>query len=337
MNNYLPLICGISGPEISNLETQFIKKFNPWGVIIFERNCKSKNQLTELTGALRAITHEHLPILIDQEGGRVSRINYMDSVVFDPARIFGEMLEKNIEIGSLALSLHSMIMASSLREVGININTIPVLDIPSENESGVIGDRSYSYHKELVAKAGRIVIESLSTNGVAPVIKHIPGHGRAKVDSHFDLPIVETSISELEEIDFYPFKENKNTDLAMTAHIIYQDVDAYQPATLSKKVINDIVRKKIGFNGLIMTDDISMKAIKMPVADAAVKSLDSGCDLVLHCNGSMEEMESIADSINKETNLIGIPDNLFKIFGIKCAVQLNELKEELKKTLEALD
>ena len=156
------------------------------------------------------------------------------------------MLEKNIEIGSRALSLHSMIMASSLREVGININTMPVLDIPSENESGVIGDRSYSYHKELVAKAGRIVIESLSANGVAPVIKHIPGHGRAKVDSHLDLPIVETSISELEEIDFYPFKENKNTDLAMTAHIIYQDIDADQPATLSKKVINDFVRKKIG-------------------------------------------------------------------------------------------
>ena len=230
-----------------------------------------------------------------------------------------------------------MIMASSLRELGININTIPVLDIPSKNESGVIGDRSYSYNKEVAAKAGRVVIESLSANGVAPVIKHIPGHGRAKVDSHLDLPIVETSMAELEEVDFYPFKENKNTDLAMTAHIIYKDIDADQPATLSKKVINDIIRKKIGFNGLIMTDDISMKAIKISVADAAVKSLDSGCDLILHCNGNMKEMESIAESINKEVNLIGIPDNLIKIFGIKSAAQPNELKEELKKTLEALD
>jgi len=337
MNNYLPLICGITGPEISEVEIQFIKRFNPWGVIIFERNCKSKNQLTELTGTLRAITHRHLPIFIDQEGGKVSRINYSDSVVFESAKIFGDILEKNIELGSRALSLHSMIMASSLRELGININTIPVLDIPSKNESGIIGDRSYSYNKEVAAKAGRVVIESLSANGVAPVIKHIPGHGRAKVDSHLDLPIVETSMSELEEVDFYPFKENKNTDLAMTAHIIYKDIDADQPATLSKKVINDIIRKKIGFNGLIMTDDISMKAIKISVADAAVKSLDSGCDLVLHCNGNMKEMESIAESTNKEVNLIGIPDNLIKIFGIKSSVQTNELKEELKKTLEALD
>ena len=151
------------------------------------------------------------------------------------------------------------------------------------------------------------------------------------------MPIVKTSISELEEIDFYPFKENKNTDLAMIAHIIYQDIDADQPATLSIKVINEVIRKKIGFNGLIMTDDISMKAIKISPADAAVKSLDSGCDLVLHCNGNMEEMELIAESINKEADLIGIPDNLIKIFDTKCAVKLNELKEELEKTLEALN
>ena len=336
MNNYLPLICGIIGPEISDLETQFIKRFNPWGVIVFERNCKSKNQLIELTTTLRAITHENLPILIDQEGGRVSRINYPDSAVYQSAEIFGDILEKNIELGSHALSLHSTIMASSLRELGININTIPVLDIPSNNESGVIGDRAYSDNKEIVAKAGRIVIESLSANGVVPVIKHIPGHGRAKVDSHFDLPIVETSISELEEIDFYPFKENKNADLGITAHIIYKDIDPDQIATLSKKVINDIIRKKIGFNGLIMTDDISMKAIKISVAEAAIKSLDSGCDLVLHCNGNMKEMESVAESINKETNLIGIPDNLIKTFAIQCSAEPNELKEELKKTLEAL-
>ena len=337
MNSYLPLICGIIGPEISDLETQFIKRFNPWGVIIFERNCKSKNQLTELTDSLRAMTHENLPILIDQEGGRVSRINYSESEVLQSAKIFGDILEKNMELGSHALSLNSMIIACSLREVGININTIPVLDIPSTNESGVIGDRSYSYNKEIVAKAGKVVIETLSANGVAPVMKHIPGHGRAKVDSHLDLPTVETSISELEEIDFYPFKENNNTELAMTAHIIYKDIDADQTATLSKKVINNIIRKKIGFKGLIMTDDISMKAIKFSAADAAIKSLDSGCDLVLHCNGNIKEMESIAEAISKESNLIGIPDNLLKIFGIKCAVQLNELKEELKKALEALD
>ncbi len=337
MSNYLPLICGIEGPEISDSEIQFIKEFNPWGVIIFDRNCKSKNQLTELTGALRAVTHEHLPVLIDQEGGRVSRINYSDSIMFKPAKVLGELLEKNIELGSRALTLHSRIMASSLRELGININTIPVLDIPSEDESGVIGDRSYSLSKEVVAKAGRVVIESLSTNGVAPIIKHIPGHGRAKIDSHLDLPIIETSLSELDEIDFYPFEKNNNADLAMTAHIIYKDIDNEQPGTLSKKVINDIIRKKIGFNGLIITDDISMKAIKISVEDAAVKSLNAGCDLVLHCNGDMKEMVSIANSINNESNFIRIPDNLIEIFRIKCTVQLNELKEELKKTLEVLD
>jgi len=337
MNKYLPLICGIVGPELSESEVQFIKEFNPWGVIIFDRNCKSKNQLSDLTDALRAITHDHLPIIIDHEGGRVSRINYSNSIVFKSARFLGDILEKDIELGSHVLSLHSKIMALSLREVGININTIPVLDILSKDESGIIGDRSYSLNKEVATKAGKIVIESLSANGVAPVIKHIPGHGRARVDSHLDLPIIENSISELDDTDFYPFKRNNNTDLAMTAHIIYKDIDNDQPGTLSKKVINDIVRKKIGFNGLIMTDDISMKAIKISVEDAAVKSLKAGCDLVLHCNGKMKELRLIANMINKESNLIGIPDNLIKIFRIKCTAQLNELKEELKKTLEVLD
>tara|TARA_B100001741_G_C16551791_1_gene599800 strand:+ start:1723 stop:2733 length:1011 start_codon:yes stop_codon:yes gene_type:complete len=336
MSKYLPFICGIEGPEVSESEIQFIKEFNPWGVIIFDRNCKSKNQLTELTSALRTVTHEYLPVLIDQEGGRVSRINYSESTMFKAAKVLGDLLKKNIELGSHALALHSIIMASLLRELGININTIPVLDIPSENESGVIGDRSYSLSKEIVAKAGRIVIESLSTNGVAPVIKHIPGHGRAKIDSHLDLPIIETSVSELDETDFYPFKKN-NADLAMAAHIVYKDIDNSQPGTLSKKVINDIIRKKIGFNGLIMTDDISMKAIKISVEDAAVKSLNAGCDLVLHCNGNMKEMISIANSIKNEAILIEIPDNLIKIFKIKSTVQPNELKEELKKILEALE
>ena len=337
MNKYLPLICGIEGSELSEQEIKFITEFNPWGIIIFERNCKSKKQLTRLTESLRSITHEYLPIIIDQEGGRVSRINYSNSLVFKSAKIFGNVLDKNLEIGSHALLLHSKIMAFSLRELGININTIPVLDILSKDESGIIGDRSYSLNKEIVAKAGMVVIESLTANGVAPVIKHIPGHGRAKVDSHLDLPIIETSISELDDTDFYPFKINNNTDLAMTAHIIYKDIDDEQPGTLSKKVINDIIRKKIGFNGLIITDDISMKAIKISVEDAAVKSLNAGCDLVLHCNANMKEMVSIANKINKETNLIGIPDNLIKIFKIKCTAQLNELKEELKKSLEALD
>ncbi len=337
MNKYLPLICGIEGSELSEQEIKFITEFNPWGIIIFDRNCKSKKQLTRLTESLRAITHEYLPIIIDQEGGRVSRINYSNSLVFKSAKIFGNVLDKNSEIGSHALSLHSKIMAFSLRELGININTIPVLDILSKDESGIIGDRSYSLNKEIVAKAGRVVIESLTANGVAPVIKHIPGHGRAKVDSHLDLPIIETSISELDDTDFYPFKRNNNTDLAMTAHIIYKDIDDDQPGTLSKKVINDIIRKKIGFNGLIMTDDISMKAIKISVEDAAVKSLNAGCDLVLHCNANMKEMVSIANKINKESNLIGIPDNLIKIFRIKCTAQLNELKEELKKSFEDLD
>lgn len=337
MNNYLPLICGILGSEISDEEIQFIKKFNPWGIILFERNCKSKNQLIELTGTLRSISHENLPILIDQEGGRVSRINYSESVVFESARKFGEILEKNMELGIRALSLHTMLIACSLKEVGININTIPVLDIPSKNESGVIGNRSYSCKKEIAAEAGRIVIESLSTNGVAPVIKHIPGHGRAKVDSHFYLPVVETTTSELKDIDFYPFIRNRDVDLAMTAHIVYNDIDPDQPVTLSKKAISTIIRDKIGFKGLIMTDDISMKAIRLSAAEASAKSLDAGCDLVLHCNGKIKEMELIAEKINDESNRIGIPDNLIKIFGIKSVIQANELKEELKKTLEASD
>ena len=177
----------------------------------------------------------------------------------------------------------------------------------------------------------------MSTNGVAPVIKHIPGHGRGNVDSHFDLPVVETTTSELKDIDFYPFIRNRDVDLAMTAHIVYNDIDPDQPVTLSKKSISKIIRDKIGFKGLIMTDDISMKAIRLSAAEASAKSLDAGCDLVLHCNGKIKEMELIAEKINDKSNLIGIPDNLIKIFGSKSVIQANELKEELKKTLEASD
>ena len=337
MSKYLPLICGIAGTQLSNEEVSFIKDFAPWGIILFERNCENKEQIKKLTNDLRDISHDHLPILIDQEGGRVSRLNYPGSIRFESARKFGEILDKDIKLGLNLLSLNATLLAITLKDLGININTIPVLDVLSIGGHEIIGDRAYSDKKEVVSEAGRIVIESLSNNGVAPVMKHIPGHGRAAVDSHFDLPLVESKSNELENNDLYPFLKNKNIDLAITAHIIYKAYDPEQPATLSKKVISNVIRNNIGFKGLLITDDISMKAIKIPLEDAAVRALECGCNLVLHCNGNMSELKSIARNIKEKFELIQIPRRLSDIFDVKTDIQTDELKRKLKKAMEVLE
>lgn len=337
MNSYLPLICGIAGKKLSLEEIKFIKEYSPWGIILFERNCISNEQVRALTEELKNFTHEFLPIFIDQEGGRVSRINYSNSYEFLPARRFGEIILKNNKLGKKALYLNTQLSALILKKLGINTNTIPVLDIPSENESGIIGDRSYSLDKEIVSMAGEIVISCLLDHGIAPVIKHIPGHGRASVDSHLDLPIVDTDQNTLFKNDFYPFIENNNVELAMTAHITYSAIDPNNPATLSKEVILKVIRETINYQGLLITDDISMKAITIPTEQAAIKALESGCDLVLHCNGNLNEMNAVAQNIKDQFELISIPEKVLDTFKVKSEKQLDELEQELKNVIEALE
>ena len=255
--------------------------------------------------------------MIDQEGGRVSRLNFKGVNKFKSNLFFGKIIEKDADLGFELLRLNTEILAHTLKELGINTNTAPVLDLPAANESGVIGDRAFSINERTVSKAGKIVIETNNKCGIASVIKHLPGHGRAKVDSHFEMPEVDEIEDELLSTDFKPFQNNSDALLGMTAHILFKSLDDQNIATFSKKIIETIIRNKIGFKGLLMTDDISMKAISDDVDIAALKSLNAGCDLVLHCNGKINEINKIAERIKSEAEPILIPDDLINIYQTK--------------------
>ena len=308
MSNYLPLICGISGNELLKEEIDFFRNYNPWGIILFARNCNSRKQLKELINNIKIATHTNIPIMIDQEGGRVHRLKYSDNFILYPAKQFGEIYKIDEKEAKEALNLQCKIIASELNDLGITINTSPVLDIPEGNESGVIGDRSFSNDKEIVSNLGKEVIESFISMGINPVIKHMPGHGRAEVDSHFNLPVVDTSYNTLIETDFYPFEFCNFSNLAMTAHVVYSNIDSELPATLSTEVIRNVIRKLIKFDGLIMTDDISMKALSGDKGKLSIAALEAGCNLVLHCNGDMVEMNMIAKALEHKSYQIDLPD-----------------------------
>jgi beta-N-acetylhexosaminidase len=276
-----------------------------------------------------------MPILIDQEGGRVSRLNYPEFPRTLSAKLFGDIFIKDKELALRALTLNINLIAGSLKDMGININTVPVLDIPSQKESGVIGDRAYSSDKDIVSQMGKIVLNENNSNGIGSVIKHIPGHGRATVDSHLDLPIIIDEKSLLENDDFVPFKALNNAPLAMTAHAIYEKFDKNNVATLSKTMITEIIRSKIGFKGTLMTDDVSMKALSGDVGTNSLLALQAGCDLVLHCNGNFDEICQIADKISM-LNLISIDPTLLDVLRTKKSLNLGEITSELTHILSKL-
>jgi len=333
MNSYLPIICGISGTELSNEEIKFFEHHKPWGVILFERNCSDINAIKKLTGHLKEINHINLPILIDQEGGRVSRLNLDNIKKFKTSGFFGKIINQNFDLGLKLLELNSIMMANTLKGLGINSNTIPVLDLPINEESGIIGDRAYSTDENIVSSAGKAVIKTLTSNGVAPIMKHIPGHGKAKVDSHLEMPLVEADLILLEEYDFKPFTENAAAQLAMTAHIKFNKIDPDNIATFSKTIIDKVIRQHIKFKGLLMTDDLSMKAVDCEPVDAAVKSLDAGCDLILHCNGNINEMNMIAERIKEEFKLITIPSAIEDIYNQPVSMRMDKAESEFEYLL----
>ncbi len=314
MIKYLPLICGISGKELTKEEINFFKKYNPWGIILFSRNCDSKSQLIALINNIRSLTHKDIPVMIDQEGGRVHRLVYSSDLKLYPANFFGKIYNNNKDEAKKALNLQCKIISKELKDLGININTFPVLDMPVDDESGVIGDRSFSRNKHIVAELGKESMDAYISMGINPVIKHIPGHGRAKVDSHLDLPVVDTSYNELVENDFYPFEFCNSSNLAMTAHIIFSEIDPEYPVTISSKVIRNVIRKYIKFEGILMTDDISMKALTGKKNLLSIAALEAGCDIVLHCNGNMKEMLSIAETLSDGVYNIGLSDDIVGTF-----------------------
>jgi beta-N-acetylhexosaminidase len=288
-------IAGISGKSLSEAEKVFFRANMPWGFILFGRNIADPDQVLALTNELRALSRrEDLPILIDQEGGRVARLRPPHWPAYPPGRVLGDIYRRDSDAGLRAAFLQSRLMAMDLRRIGVNVDCLPVLDVPVEGAHDVIGDRAYSYQPYEVAQVARAACDGLLAGGVLPVIKHIPGHGRAFADSHKELPVVNTHPAILGCTDFYPFMQLADMPMAMTAHVVYSGFDPHNPATTSPLMIQRIIRGWLGYDGLLMSDDLSMQALSGDFAERARSSFAAGCDVVLHCNGVMEEMEAIA-------------------------------------------
>ena len=288
------VIFGCEGLSLTDWERAFFEDSNPLGFILFTRNCESPEQIRALIADLRAsIGRDSAPVLIDQEGGRVARLKPPRWRAAPAAGRFGLLAGREPALASEAVHLNARLIAAELRGLGITVNCAPVLDLPAPGASDVIGDRSFGADPERVAELGRAFCDGLLAGGVMPVIKHIPGHGRARVDSHHELPVVETPRAELEISDFRPFAALAGTPWAMTGHLVYTAIDPDNPATMSQELISGVIRGALGFDGVLVTDDLSMAALSGDYSARAAKSLAAGCDLVLHCNGKAEEMMAV--------------------------------------------
>jgi len=293
------VIFGCAGPQLDAAEAAFFREMQPLGFILFARNVVDPVQLRRLTSDLRAsIDQPDAPILIDQEGGRVRRMRPPHWREIPAPGIFGALAARDLAAAERAVALNHRLMAAELRDVGITVDCAPLLDIRFPGAHDVVGDRSFGSDPVLIAKLGRIAADALLDGGVMPVIKHIPGHGRAMVDSHLDLPRVTEKHAALAASDFQPFVALKDLPWGMTAHLVYEAIDPDHPATLSRKVIGEVIRGEIGFDGLLLTDDLSMKALKGSFTERAAGSLAAGCDVVLHCNGDMSEMRQVAAGLS---------------------------------------
>ena len=292
MNNRRSFIVGINSTKLSSKEKFFLKTYKPWGVILFTRNIKNINQTFKLTSSIRKIFNDKkYPILIAQEGGRVNRLKNIITFENLNSEYFGKKYLKNINEFKFFYKLFIDKTSYLLKSVGANINTSPVLDLKVKGASNIIGDRSFSKDPKIVSKIGDYCIDYFHENRIGTVIKHIPGHGLAKVDSHFFTPVVNKKINYLVKKDFLPFK-NKKALFAMTAHIIFNEIDSINTVTHSKKLIK-IIRKKIGFKNILISDDLSMKSLKGTLKENTIKAFNAGCNLALHCNGNYKEMEII--------------------------------------------
>jgi beta-N-acetylhexosaminidase len=287
-------ILGCAGLTLSKEEVALFRDVKPWGFILFARNVESPDQVRALVDALRdTVGRADAPVLIDQEGGRVARLRAPHWKPYPPGRAYGELVANDPLMAREITRLGGRLLAHDLAALGINVDCVPVLDVPDPQGHEIIGDRAYGQTPEQVAVLGRAAAEGLIAGGVLPIIKHIPGHGRAMAVRHLELPVVDAPYEELDARDFAPFRVLSDMPMAMTAHVIYTAVDRKRPATTSKKAIRKVIRGAIGFDGLVMSDDLSMKALSGDFAERARASLDAGCDVVLHCNGDMAEMKAV--------------------------------------------
>jgi beta-N-acetylhexosaminidase len=288
-------ILGCAGLNLAPDERAFFARTQPLGLILFKRNVDNAAQAIELIRSFRAaVGRADAPVLIDQEGGRVQRLGPPNWPAFPPAAHFGELYARDPAKGVAAARLGGRLIAAELSALGINVDCLPVADLRLPEGHGVIGDRAYGPDPQTVSRLGRAAAEGLLEGGVLPVVKHMPGHGRARADTHHELPVVETPLKELERTDFEAFRLLNDLPIGMTAHVVYAAIDPKRPATVSPSVIDQVIRGRIGFDGLLLTDDLSMSALSGTLGARTSAALAAGCDIALHCNGKLPEMEEVA-------------------------------------------
>ena len=297
MSESKAMILGCSGLSLTPDEIAFYGEQRPWGFILFGRNIGEAAQISDLVAALRDSVGWHAPVLIDQEGGRVQRIRPPILQSYPSGQLLGDIYRQDRQRGLRAAWLMSRLHAFDLMKFGINIDCLPVLDVPIEGSSNVIGNRAYGNDITTVTEMGRAASDGLKAGGMLPVMKHMPGHGRGMADSHHELPVVDVSRAELEAHDFAPFVAMKDELMGMSCHVVFSDIDPDNPATTSRKVIDEIIRGYIGFDGLLMSDDTSMNALKGTIGERAANIIAGGCDIVLHCNGLMDEMKAVVANV----------------------------------------
>ena len=288
------IIVGVKSTRLSNNERALFAELQPWGIILFARNINDPNQVIALINDCKeALQRSKLMVFIDQEGGRVSRLPSTHWRIPPSPTVFANIYETNKDIAMRACLLNSTLIGLELKALGINANCAPMLDVPQPNASTIISERALGKTPATVISLARQVVSGLKLAGVAPVIKHMPGHGRAVSDSHLELPKVSATLKSLNQWDFMPFQALNGEAMAMTAHIVYSQIDSQLPATISQEMISSIMRENLGFDGLIMTDDINMQALSGSVSSRAQQALSAGCDIVLHCSGEYDEMKSL--------------------------------------------
>jgi beta-N-acetylhexosaminidase len=288
-------ITGVSGFTLTANERSFLREATPWGFILFNRNVRTPAQVTKLVAECRETVGTNAPVLIDQEGGRVQRLGHPHWPYYPSGATYGRIYDRDVARGLAAAGLGARLIASDLFALGIDVDCLPIADVPARGANDVIGDRAYGRTPEQVAAIGGAVAAGLLAGGVLPVLKHIPGHGRARADSHERLPVVKASREELEPRDFAAFQPLSRLPMAMTAHVVFSDIDPLAPATTSATMVREVIRGFIGFKGLLMSDDIAMGALSGTPAERTQAALAAGCDMVLHCNGKLEEMREVAE------------------------------------------
>lgn len=287
-------ISGLSGTAIRADEAAFFRDAAPWGLILFKRNIEEPAQVKALTAYFRQIVGWHAPVLVDQEGGRVQRLGPPHWPVYPPGAAYARLYESDAARGLEAARLGGRLIAEDLVAVGIDVDCIPVADVPVAGADRVIGDRAFGDTPQQVSALAGAMAQGAMAAGVLPVVKHLPGHGRATADSHLKLPVVDTDRATLEATDFAAFRPLSRLPLGMTAHVVFSAIDAVQPATTSAIMIGDVIRRWIGFEGLLMSDDVSMGALSGTLEERSRAAIAAGCDLVLHCNGDLDEMRQVA-------------------------------------------